>query len=152
MEGLAGVTAIETNAGAVTVSTVEPLIALDFAWIVELPCVMLVAKPKLFMVATPAAEEFQVTVLERFCILPSVNAPVAVNCCALPSGMEGLVGVTAIETNAGAVTISIIDPLIVPDFAWIVVLPCEELDAKPNPFMLATPGADELQATVLVTF
>ncbi len=75
------------------------------------------------IVATPVLEEFHVTVLVRFCVLLSVYVPVAVNCWVLPLGTDGLAGVTAIETNAGAVTVSVVEPFIDPDVAVIVLVP-----------------------------
>ena len=66
IDGLAGVTAIDTNVGAVTVKPVEPLIGPEVAWIVVLPVVTPVARPPLVIVATAVFEELQVTVLVRF--------------------------------------------------------------------------------------
>ncbi len=47
----------------------------------------------------------------------------AVNCWVLPSGTEGLAGVTAIETNAGTVIVRLVEPLIELSAALIVALP-----------------------------
>ncbi len=77
---MAGVTAIETSMAGPTVRVVEPLTEPDVAVIVVLPCATLVASPELLMVATAAVDELHVTVFVRFCVLPSVNVPVAVNC------------------------------------------------------------------------
>ena len=67
-------------------------------------------------------EELQVTPLSGWVEL-SVKVPVAVNCCLRPSAIDGLAGVTAIETSAGCVTVRVVDPLTVPEVAWIVVTP-----------------------------
>lgn len=40
------------------------------------------------MVATPVAEELQLTEVVMFCLLPLLNVPVAVNCCLVPSEIE----------------------------------------------------------------
>ena len=72
MDGLAGVRAMETNAGAVTVRRVEPWIEPESAWIVVPPWLTLLANPLLLMEATPVADELQVTEPVRFCVLPSV--------------------------------------------------------------------------------
>ena len=69
-DGLAGVTAMETRVGAVTVKTVEPLIAPEVAVIVELPAAMEVANPTELMVAVLVAEEVQVAELVRFAVVP----------------------------------------------------------------------------------
>ena len=63
---MAGVTEIEVNTAAVTVSVAEPLIVPDFDVIVALPCAVLVASPPLLTVAIDVAEEVQVAVLVRF--------------------------------------------------------------------------------------
>ncbi len=59
--GFAGVTAIETSVGAVTVSSVLPLIAPRVAEIVEVPAATPWASPPLEMVATAGEPEAQVT-------------------------------------------------------------------------------------------
>jgi hypothetical protein len=64
------VTAIEINAGAVTVKVAEPAIAPDVAVIVAVPCDTLVAKPLLLIVAIEVDEEVQVAVLVSVCVVP----------------------------------------------------------------------------------
>ena len=44
-------------------------------------------------------------VLVRFCVVPLLYVPVAVNCCLAPAAMEELAGVTAIETSGGAIPV-----------------------------------------------
>ena len=65
MEGLAGVTAIDTSTGAVTVRIVEPEMEPEVALTVVVPAVSEVARPAL-TVATAGALEDQVAVLVRF--------------------------------------------------------------------------------------
>ena len=92
IEGFAGVTAIDTSSGSVTVSVVELLIVLlggltigapgvtrvarpkgvvvtQVAVIVVLPGATLLARPAALIVATPGAEELQATEAVRFCVL-----------------------------------------------------------------------------------
>ena len=69
---LAGVTAIETSVGAVTVRTVEPLIDPDVALIVDVPMATPVARPELLIVAVAVVSEAQVTELVMFCVLLSL--------------------------------------------------------------------------------
>lgn len=76
----------------------------------------------------------------------------AVNCCSSPAATEADAGVTVIEVSTGAVTVSIADPLIVPEVAVIVAVPCIKAVAKPLLFTVATESVDELQAAVLVRF
>ena len=65
-----GVTEIEVSSGAVTVNVAEPLIVPDLAVMVALPCATLVASPPLLTFAIDVAEEVQVAVLVRFCVVP----------------------------------------------------------------------------------
>jgi hypothetical protein len=59
--GLAGVTAIDCNAGAVTVICVEPVIPLIVALIVDDPVPAAVANPAIVIVATDCVAEAHVT-------------------------------------------------------------------------------------------
>ena len=65
-----GVTEIEVSTGAVTVNVAEPLIVPDLAVMVALPCARLVANPPLLTVAIDFAEEVQVAVVVKFCVVP----------------------------------------------------------------------------------
>ena len=73
-------TAIDCSVAAVTVSKVEPLIGDDVAVIVEVPTPAPLASPAALIVAVVVVPEFQVTVDVKFCVVPSLNVPVAVNC------------------------------------------------------------------------
>jgi hypothetical protein len=66
----AGVTAMETRTGAVTVRVEDPVTPLVAAAMIDVPLARLVAKPAALMVATAGAEEVQVAVLVRFCVVP----------------------------------------------------------------------------------
>ena len=57
-------------------------------------------------VAAALFEELQIAVLVRFCVLPSLKVPVAVNCSVIP--MEGDVfgAVTLMDWSVGAVTVN----------------------------------------------
>lgn len=101
IDGVAGVTEMETSVADVTVNVVEPLTPLvgSVAVIVVVPIAMDVAKPlepaalltttfgepvaleiALLIVAAPVLDELHVTAVVRSCVVPSVNVPVAVNC------------------------------------------------------------------------
>lgn len=69
---LAGVTAIETKVGCPTPSVVEAVIEPEVAVIVAVPTLTPVANPPAAIVATDVADELQVTLLVRFCVLPSL--------------------------------------------------------------------------------
>ena len=80
IDGFAGVTAIDCSVAAVTVSTVEPLMAPEVALIVLVPTPTPVAKPPVVMVAVEVVAEAHVTDAVRFWVLLSLKVPVAVNC------------------------------------------------------------------------
>ena len=69
-DGLAGVTAMETRAGAVTVKTVEPLMVPEVAVIIAVPAATEVANPAELMVAALVAEEVQLAELVRLAVVP----------------------------------------------------------------------------------
>ena len=73
IDGFAGVTAIDTSVAAVTVNAAAGLVMLpnDAVMLVE-PVPAAIANPELPIVATPVAEECQVTVLVKFAVLESV--------------------------------------------------------------------------------
>ena len=80
IEVLAAVIVIDCNVGAVTVSTivfeVTPLcVAVMFVDPTPAP----LASPLALIVAAEVFEEVQVAEVVRFCVVPSVKVPVAVN-------------------------------------------------------------------------
>ena len=77
----------------------------------------------LLTVAIVAADEVQVAVLVKFCVLLSLYVPTAVNCCVYPAATDAVPGVTAIDVNTGAVTVNVVEPWIVPEVAVIVAAP-----------------------------
>ena len=105
-----GVMAIETNSAAVTVNPVEPVTLPEAALIVAAPKPTLLACPLLSIVADDGVSEVQVAVAVKSCVVPSVKLPVAVKACLVPNAIEALAGVTAIDTNAAALTVSVVDP------------------------------------------
>ncbi len=74
------------------------------------------------------------------------------NCCVCPFAIEGDAGVTAIETRAAAVTVMVVDPVMLPELALMVVVPTATALARPLAEMVATVVAEELQVTVAVKF
>src|SRR5208283_929153 len=151
-----GLIAIDTSAAAVTVSCVELFTLPDVAVIVAVPRPVLFASPVLLIVAAVGVSDVHVTVLVRSCVPPSVNVPVAVNCCVVPSASVGAAGVTAIDTSAAELTISVVDPVTAPTLAVIVALPCPTPLAFPCVptalLIVATVSVSELHCTVPVMF
>ena len=70
--------------------------------------------------------------------------------------MLGLVGVIAMETNVAGVTVSVVDPEMLPTVAVIVVVPAATAVASPlDPaalLIVATPVLEELQVAEAVRF
>jgi hypothetical protein len=151
-DGAAGVTEIDVNTGAVTATLAEPVTEPEVAVIVVVPGATLVANPPLLTVAIVVADEVQVTVLVRFCVVPLLYVPVAVNCCFSPAGTDGDAGATEIDVNTAAVTVNVAEPWIVPDVALIVAVPFATPVASPPLLTVAIVVADEVQVTVLVRF
>ena len=118
----------------------------------EVPIAVAVASPAVLMVATVGVNEIQVTELVRFCVLVSLNVPVAVNCWVVPLGIEGLTGVTARDTSVAAVTVSVVEPVMLPDVACMLALPGLRADANPVAPIVAAAVFEELQMTALVRF
>lgn len=132
-----------------------PLIESSVAAIVVVPRLRAVASPLAVMLAMPVFDELQVAVSVMSCVVPSENVPVAVNCCKVPSGIDGFVGVTAIEVTVAPVTVNVALAKMLPDAAVMVDDPAATPCASPGaPFTLivATARLLELHCTEPVTF
>ncbi len=131
MEGAVGATAIESSVNGATVKVVEPLMLPEFAAIIAVPSPVLVARPAVDMIATDVSDEPQATEAVMFCVLPLLNVPVAVNCLLDPRAIDGFADATAMETSAAEVTVKVVDPVMEPEVAVIVVDPWPALVARP---------------------
>jgi methylglyoxal synthase len=149
IDGLAGVTAMDTSVAAVTVNVVLPLTPPSVAVMTDDPVFTDDASPALppafEMVAVPVVPDVQVTAVVRVCVVMSVYVPVAVNWRVRPFAIDGAAGVTAIETNVAAVTVSVVLPLTPPKVAVITLLPVFTEDASPS-----LPPAFEIVAVAVV--
>ena len=80
----------------------------------------------------------------------------AVNCFPVPLAMLGLDGVIEIDTNVAGVTVSVVEPEMLPEVAVIVVEPAARDLANPwEPaalLIVAAPVFEEFQVTVVVRF
>ena len=72
------------------------------------------------------------------------------NCELAPSAIVGVAGVTAMDTKEAGVTVNVVEPLIDPEPAVIVVCPVEALLARPVLLTTATLGLEDTQVAVLV--
>ena len=162
IEGLVGVTSIAVSTAEVTVSVLDPLTRLagSVAVTVVAPTETLVPRPwlpgALLTVATVSSEELHVTESVRSCVESSLYVPIAVNCCVVPSAMDGSVGVTSSEVSTAAVTVSVVEPprLLPGSVAVMLVTPTETLVARPSLpgalLTVATVSSEELHVTALV--
>ena len=115
---------------------------------VEVPAATDVAKPLLFTVATDVLDEVQMTWALISKIIPSENAPVAVNCWVIPAGvlgMLGLAGLSDMEVRVAEVTVMIVVPEMAPEAAVIMAVPRPIAITKPVWPTVATESLDELQ-------
>ena len=143
---------MDCKVAAVTVRVVDPTTLREVALIVVVPIRKAFASPRALMVAVVVLDETHTAVLVRFCVVPSLNVPVAVNCCVRPAGTLGFAGVTAIDCRAAAVTVNVVDPATFPDVAVIAVVPVPTPVATPAAVIVATVGVPDDQVTLVEIF
>ena len=136
-EDASGVIAMDESTAFVTMRLADPEIEPEAAVIVAAPTARPLAKPLDVMLAMLAVA-VQLTEALISCLEPSVKAPVAVNCCVFPAATEGAGGVTAIETKAAAVTVSVVEPLTEPEVAMMVDVPVAFVFTSPLALIVAT--------------
>jgi len=102
-----GLTVSETMTGALTVSVVEPTMAPRVAEIVVVPDATPLANPVTSTVATAGVDEPQLTSAVRSRLLPSLYAPVAVNCWVVFNGIDNAAGATVIDVRLAAATVTV---------------------------------------------
>ena len=115
---------------------------------VEIPPATDVAKPPLVIVATAILDELQMTWVLISKLVPSENAPVAVNCWVIPAGVLGilaLAGLRDMEVRVAEVTIMVVVPEMSPEVAVIVAVPGPIPVTKPVLSTVAAESLDELQ-------
>lgn len=83
-------------------------------------------------------------------MLPSLNAPVAVNCWVVPSAIEAVPGVTVIETRAAGVIVRFALPLIALEVAVTSAVPSPVLVASPPALTVNTVVSLEVHLAVFV--
>src|SRR5258706_8313072 len=97
MEGLSGVTTIETSCALRTPKVARPVWP---PWVAEMivdPTATLVAKPAALIVAVAGVSEDQTAVVVMSWVVASENVATAVNCWFTPSGTLLLDGVTVMS-------------------------------------------------------
>ena len=155
MLGLAGVIDTDCRVAAVTVNVWGGLVIPDrLAVMLVVPTDRVFARPVALIADTAGLLEFQVAVFVISSVEPSLNEPIAVNCCVnpYPFARFGLVGVTAIDCNVAVVTVNAWAELVIPDkLAVILVVPAATGLASPVAVIAATAALLELQVAELVT-
>src|ERR1700730_18236764 len=142
MDNVAGTTFNPITPRGVTVRLPIPAKDPAVALIVAVPTARATAAPLALTLAIAGPDEVHVAAFVRFCKLPSLYVPVAVNCCLSPAAIEALAGVTATEARTGEVTVNMAVPCTVPEAAVIVVLPTIKPLAKPAALIVASGAAD----------
>lgn len=107
IEELGALIVIDWRVAAVTVrAKLLDVIPFWVAVMLLLPVATPVARPAAVIFPTVGAELAQVAVFVRFCVLPSLKVPVAVNCTLVPLAIEELMALTLIDCGVAAVTAS----------------------------------------------
>ena len=161
---LAGLTAIDCRVAFVTVRAPLPEAEgppglVKLALIEADPCACAVAVPELpaalLTVAADVLLDCQFETPLMFCVLVSLNVPVAMNRCVVPGARLALPGETEIDAMVALLTFSVDESLNVPKETPIMELPTPLLTASPfaGP-MVAVEVVEEVQFTPLakVTF
>ncbi len=141
--------ASETRVALVTVTEAVPVTVPELAVMEEVPAATAVATPLEFTVTTFWAVEDHCTVGSNW-VLPSSKAPVAENCCSVAMAMVADAGVMEMEFKWAPTTVNTMESEREPTAAAMVVVPPVRSVARPVVSIVATPGADEVQATPLV--
>ena len=81
----------------------------DWALMVAIPADCPVAKPA-DTVAMFVFEDDQVTQEFRFCVVPSLKLPTALNCRLEPGATSPLAGVSEIDVRVAELTVNVLDP------------------------------------------
>lgn len=144
------------NTAAVTVNVAGgPTVLASVAVICDVPMPSPVARPVLPpIVAADIVPDAHVALLVRFCVLPSLKVPVAVNCYVSPFAIVGLPGVTAIDCSTAAVTVSMTGELTMLPFAAVISdVPSPSPVPLPVPEpIVATDGVPDAHTALVVTF
>lgn len=121
----------------------------ELAPITVLPTPLVEASPAMLgalaIVATEACDELQWALLVMSWCVPSLYAPVAVNCCGAPRATLGLTGVMAIEFSVPLPTVNVVVPFTPPEEAVMVAVPLFLPNTRPPPRMDAIRGGDAVQ-------
>jgi len=142
--------AIEVRVVPEIVIVSEALTEPDVAVTVAVPFVIAFTTPVL-LTATAAGEADHETLLVKFCVVPSLKVPVAVNCLLLPMVKDGLDGVIDNEAREAGSTVRFVDVLREAEVAVIAADPVDKAEIRPVPLTAATMVGEMVQTTLPVT-
>src|SRR5215469_2081105 len=154
MDVFAAVIVIDCRVAAVTVNAivfdVTPL------WVAVMllePSPAPVARPLVLIVAAAVFDDIQLAEFVRFCVVPSVKVPVAVNWLVVPFAIEVLVAVIVIDCKVAAVTVSAMVFDVIPFWVAVILLePTPAPVARPLVLIVAAAVLEEFQFAELVRF
>jgi len=110
------------------------------------------AKPVLLIVATDTSDDDHETPLVMSVTVPSLNSPVAANCCdACAMVIEGLLGLTSIDVRGEVVIVTVVEPLTPSSLAEIVAEPGATAVAIPLSLIKTTPALEVVQTGAFST-
>src|SRR5580658_8768120 len=151
-----GVTATATSTAGVTVRAAVPGMPDEVAVMVTAPVATPVARPwepdALETVAVPFADDDQVTLSVRFCVVRLEYVPVAANCTVWPTPRDTTGGVTAMATSTAGVTVRAAVPgmSVTGSVAVMVTAPVATPVARPPEETVAVALLDDAQLTLSV--
>jgi hypothetical protein len=115
-----GRTEIDSSATAVMFAVAVAESPPSVAVIVDDPTATAVTSPVAETVANDVADEVHASdAPPSTCVLPSLNVPVATNCCDAPVGIFFVAGVTARPVRLAAVTVNVAVPVTGPGADWL---------------------------------
>lgn len=120
---LEGDTEIDVSVAELTFSGELPETPSKVAEMLAVPGAIALALPRAPTVATAGLSELQLESLVITCLVPSLNRPVAVKVNLVPGAMVRPDGVMETDTIVAFETSSVVEPLIEPSAAVMVVLP-----------------------------
>ena len=146
----------DCNTAAVTVSVTPGLVTLpDAAVMLVVPATTPVASPLVaLIVAAAVLDDVHTTPVVNGAVVPLLYVPVAVYCCVSPAAMLAVAGVTAIDCNTAAVTVSVTPALVnPPELAVMLVVPAATPVAVPVPVPVIVAAAvlDDVHTTPVVS-
>lgn len=101
------------------------------------------------MVATPEIVELQCELMVTSCVLPSLNVPIAANCCVAPAVTNELAGCMSIDTRVPEPMVTVVVPLIPDAEAVRVSVPAFFACKMPLPRILARLFLEDLHDTLV---